>query len=125
MFNSIVFRTVMATKEQPVAHAYDVTRYVHLCEFGLKFTNAILDILCNVSVWGLLFVREIAIWTVKGRVSELRTKTTTSFSSSENFSNRNVRHFKSGKMRHPFITELNTFTPEILTSSFVENLSAN
>ena len=69
VFYSIVFRTIMATKERSVAHEYDMTRYV--CELCLQSTNAILDLVCSVAVSGLLFVKEIVIWTVNWRVPEL------------------------------------------------------
>lgn len=85
----IVFRTVMATKEQSIAHAYEMTRFYDTCT-GVVFTNTILDVVCNVTLSGLLFVRTILIWTVNESVLELCATITASFSSSENFTKRNV-----------------------------------
>ena len=90
VFNLIVFRTVMETKEQSVAHAYGMTRFIHSWELCLQSTNTILDVVCNVTVSGLLFVREIVIWTVSESVPELCFEITANFPSSDNFTKRNV-----------------------------------
>lgn len=57
---------------------------------GVVFINIILDVVCNVILLGLFFVRVILIWIVNESVFEFCVMIIVSFLSSENFIKRNV-----------------------------------
>lgn len=103
---------------------YEMMCFYDIC-MGVVFINIILDVVCNVILLGLFFVRVILIWIVNESVFEFCVMIIVSFLSSENFIKRNVWYFKFGKMWYIFVSKLDMFMFGILILFFVENLFVN